>query len=447
MRAPLSYNQEFLAGFDRGEAEGAFGDRHTLVHGWRIRGEIALDALRAALFDVVARHEALRTSVVRADGSGYQRIEPPTHPPLLVRDLPADDPATRDRQAEELVNEVDAAPLPVRDLPHLRVVLGRFSAADAVLVLATHHTATDPWSLQVIMRDLSACYTARLAGEQPNLAQIPQYADVASWQREQESTPPVLAARRYWREKLRGAEILAIPADRPRPAGIPNAFAAYRFLVDSDLTAAVLARAWSARCSPFMVLLAAYQVLLHRRSGVADLTVPIFTAGRGEERFHDTVGMFVNFVPIRTDLTGAMTLYDVLRRTRASCLEAYTYDIPFPLIAREAPDLGRQFALDDHTVVTFELLQSAAVPTTSSAGGLPGQEIRRRLLSQPVSSHIPDGGLWAMDVLPSGEMVGSLKYNSNLLDGGTAAGLVSGFRAVLRAMAQTPDLPLRHIRE
>jgi condensation enzyme len=243
---------------------------------------------------------------------------------------------------------------------------------------------------------------------------------------------------------LRGAEILAIPTDRPRPAGVPNRFAAHRFLVDAESTAAMRAFARSSRSSPFMVLLTAYHLLLHRRTGVNDLVVPTFTAARGE-RFQHTVGMFFNFLPLRTDLAGCGTLREVADRTRATCLEAHAHEIPFPLIAAEAPGLTRQLGYDNRTVVTFELLHYDSTMDNVRAGELSFSEIRRRVLSQPSSSHIPDGGLWAMDLLPDGEMVGSLKYNPNLLDEPTIAGLCDEYCELLRMLVAKPGLPLRTV--
>src|SRR5947208_3250125 len=103
---PLSFNQEFLCGLDRGDEEGPFGPRFHIVHGWRLRGSVDIATLRAALGDVVARHEALRTLIARDEPVRRQKILPPSEPELMVRDLP--DGADRDRQVEELIIEVES---------------------------------------------------------------------------------------------------------------------------------------------------------------------------------------------------------------------------------------------------------------------------------------------------------------------------------------------------
>ena len=440
---PLSLNQEFLCAFDKGRPEGAFSDRHTMVQGWRVGGAVNLDTLQGALDDVVARHEVLRTEIVRGAGPRYQEIHPAGRPRLTVRDLSGVAPDARDRAAEELVNEADAGEYSVEELPHLRAILGRFDDGDAVLVLVVHHTASDAWSLQVLIRDVATCYAAR-RGHGP-APQPGQYQEFATWQHQSMGDAHVVKALGYWREKLRGAQILALPTDRPRTDGVANTFAVHRFLVDAELTGATLKFANAMRSSPFMVLLAAYNILAHKRTGATDIVVPTFTSGRYQERFFDSVGPFFNFVPLRTDLAGCQTSGEVLQRTRRTCMEAYSNDIPFPLVVNEAPDLVAPFADPARSVVAFELLQSAAPMEAEAIGDLTYSEIRRRLLSQPVAADIPDGALWAMDVLPSGEMVGSLKFNSNLFDESTVVDLVAEFRQVLRNLVAGPDVPVQQI--
>lgn len=441
-RIDASLNQRFLSGLDRGEVEGAFGNRHILAHGWRVRGAVNVDALRRALDDVVHRHEALRTSIDRDDAGEYQLVHPPTGVELLVRELALPGDMSREARAEEFLNELDADVFSVRRLPHLRAVLGRFDETDSVLAILAHHTASDPWSMGIIAQDLAACYANRTGAGPIELPAVPQYREFAEWQLDAAGSESTLASRAYWRDKLAGAEILAIPVDRPRRPGVPNMYANHRFLIDADHGAAVAQLARATRSSRFIVMLAAYKLLSRRLTGADDLVIPTFTAGRESERFHRTVGLFINFLPIRTELGGCETIREAIERTRVSCLEAYAHDIPFVLIAADSPRLTHRFASPAHTVAAFEMLQSVSTMEDTRVGDLAYSEIRRRVRSQRLSSHIPDGALWAMDVLPSGEIVGSLKYDSNLLDEQTAADLAGQFQDVLRTMTSTPDLPL-----
>lgn len=441
-RIPLSYNQEFLRAFDKGGTDGAFGHRHTLVCGWRVSGEIDLGALQQALDDVVDRHEVLRTALLSDEDGGHQVVRPPSPVTLEVSDLDSAGGTSRAVLAEEFLNELDARPFNVRELPHLRAALGRFDATDAVLVLATHHTSTDAWSLQVIMRDLAAAYAARVENRTADAAGAVQYQEFARWQQEPAAGGRVDTARSYWREQLTGAEITAIASDRPRDENLASAYGVHRFVFDAELSGRVLEFAKATRSTPFMVMAAAYSVLLRERTGTTDVVFPTFSSGRYEERFMDSVGPFFNFVPIRIDTTGCATLGEVLDRARTACVGAYQHEIPFARIAEDSPALLAPFADGFLAVVAFEVLQTAFPMEGSRVGGLEFTEIRGRHLSQEVSSAIPDGGLWAMDVLPTGELAGSLKFDHHRFDESTAVELVARFRELLGSLSGAPGTPL-----
>ncbi|WP_080636116.1 condensation domain-containing protein [Salinispora mooreana] len=435
--AGLSANQEFLLGFDRGDTDGAFGERHTLAGAWWIRGEVDTVALRAALDAVVARHEILRTLLVADDGGHRQVIHPAQPVRLVLRDLSGIALADRPARAEQLLNEVDAEPFPVRELPHLRAVLGRFDPGEAVLVLATHHTATDAWSMEVLMRDVSAAYTAA----EP-LPPATQYREFAAWESTSEATSGNERARGYWRQALADATVTGLPTDRPLRPGHPDAYAVQRFVLDPELSSGVTAHARAMRSSPFMVLLAAYHTYLWQRLGRCDLVTPTFAAGRQNDRFGATVGPIFNMVPLRTDLNGCRTFNDVLRRTRRTCVEAYANELSFAEVAQLVPKITETFTDSTVAVAAFEVLQYPPTGRTVRLGAAVVTPLRDRRVSQDVSSAIPDGALWALDITPAGEIVGSLKYNRVTFDDDTIADIVAGFQAVLRAACAAPDAPL-----
>lgn len=442
---PLTLQQEFLCAMDRGDEEGAFGHRHTIASGWRLGGAVDVPTLRRALDEVVRRHEMLHTTISRGEGERTQWAEPVSPVRLVVRDLPADDPATADRAAEEFFNEVEEDAYPVRELPHLRAALGRLGDGDAVLVLVVHHVACDGWSMRVISRDLAAIYASLrgLPGTEPPEAR--QYREYVAWQRDGLGDDSVTRAREYWRAKLDGAAIAAVPADRPRSSGLSPAYSTHRFPIGADVTSDVLKLAKAMRCSPFMVLVAVYNLVMHRAAGVDDVVVATFTSGRGHESFHDTVGAFLNFLPLRTDVAACATFADLLESTRATCIEAYTHDIPFPLIDEEAPELMAPFAEDGLDVIAFEVLQFPESLEGRVVGDVRYSEIRRRLLSQPASSDIPDGALWALDILPSGEIIGSLKFNGSLFDAGTMWRMIEDYDRILRNAVSAPGSPLKDL--
>ncbi|AYV33088.1 Linear gramicidin synthase subunit B (plasmid) [Streptomyces sp. ADI95-16] len=446
---PLSVQQQFLCLWDKGDDMGPFGPRFHIVDGWRIRGRIDPAVLQAALDDVVVRHEALRTTVVRDGAQGHQRILEPRAVPLEVRELPATDPVDsheRDLLAEELLNEIAADTISVRRLPLLRAVLGRFDEDDAVLALIAHHTAVDAWSMQVILRDLAAFYAARAGFPGPALPEAPQYREYAQWQRTDEALEAGRPARAFWRSRLDGARALALPSDRLRSREPVFSTAWHRFSYGPDLCSATAEIAIGTRSSAFIVLLAAFNVFLQGETGENDIVVPTFTPGRSQARFQEAVGSFFNFLPLRTDLAGCATFRDVVQRTRATCLEAYTREIPLAHVLEEAPALMERVAVDGLASCVFQVIQTPFTMDREAVGPLEYSAIRRKVLSQSVGSDIPDGLLLCLEVDASGDLIGELGYSTNLYDESTVHRLVAGFRGVLAELLAAPDTTLTDLR-
>jgi hypothetical protein len=438
---PFSYTQEFLCMFGDSDEAGPFGPRYHIVEGWRIGGRVDAGVLSQALDDVVARHEALRTSISHGDAGWSQRISPPCTAELLIKDLSAASQASRDHVAEEFLNEIESGPRSVKQLPHVRAVLGRFDDQDSVLALLGHHSAADGWSIRVIMRDLAACYAARARGGAPELPFAPQYREYAAWQKANFTHDMVSTSRDYWRDKLRHGQMLAVSTDRQRPAPVPRATSVYRFLIDAELTSATLKLARFTRGSAFMILLAAYNVLMRNLTGVTDVIVPTITSGRVYAKYENTVGPFFNFIPLRTDLAECGTLRDVVARSRKTCIEAQAHEIPFAHIVGEAPDLMTPLGDNSVAVCALQVFQNPFVMNGTVVGDLKYSEIRRRLLSQPLGSDIPNGALWTLEINECGEIYGAVRFDSNEFEGSTIASMVDEFRRILRDIVTAPDSP------
>jgi len=440
---PLSFNQEFFCDLDEGETAGAFSDRHTLVSGWRLSGPLDVEALQFALDELVRRHEILRTEIRRDVQPRLQVVHPPSPAPLDVRELmpsagqSREFEQSREFQCEQLMTEVEARTVSVLELPLLRAVLGRLDERDWVLVLAVHHIAIDAWSMQVVIRDLAACYANR-RGFDVALPVVRQYREYSVAQRSHPDPSTLRPARAYWREALAGARALRLPT-RPAPvvAG-QSRYAMRHFTLDEELAAAALRLAGEARCSPFMVLLSGFYLLAHELTGTADLVVPTFTTGRYEAGFADTVGPFLNYLPVRTELSGAATFREVVARTRASCVQAYSHDIPFDLIAAEAPELfGPPEAAGAQ--VAFEMVQSPSPAEGDAIGDISYHEVHRRLMFEADCPDIPNGMLWVLDQVSATEIIGTIQFKRTEFTGQAVAGLVSGYRRLLRQSMNAPD--------
>ncbi|MEV4502901.1 condensation domain-containing protein [Streptomyces klenkii] len=430
--APLSLQQQFLRMFAQGFEAGPFGPHYTEVFAWRVHGRVDVRAMRLALADVVERHEALRT-VVHLENGGGQSVLPAAQPEFELVDLDESPGADRDRRAEQLMIQAETRPFPADRVPLLRAVLGRFDEQDSVLVLCAHHSAADVWSIQVILRDLAECHTARTAGNEPQLPGVPQYRDYVAAQQEAATGPAVAASRAYWRETLRGAKILVAPVHR---TGQTPATSYHRFTTDAHLSTEVSRLAKTTRSSPFMVLLAAFTVFVNRRTRATDIVVPTFAPGR-EHRFQSTVGSFFNFVPLRVGLDGCRTFRDVVTRTRAACIGAFSHELPLLHLLAEAPDLMSS-AGPDAVPILFQAVQPPYLMQGNRIGDLEYTAIWRRVIPQPLGSDTPDGMIWSMH-LSSTEVVGGLSFSRHLFEQAEVDGQAAEFLDVIGEMVAGPD--------
>ena len=437
---PLSFNQEFFCdlGVEVGDA-GSFGERHTLVGGWRLTGAVDEAVLQLALNDVAERHEILRTTIQHEQEPRYQVVHPPRPASLEIRRLAPSAILSRDFQCEQLLTEIEALAFDVTDLPLVRAVLGRFDEQDSVLVISLHHIAVDAWSLQVVARDLAICYARRRGFDVP-LPELHQYREFCVQQRRAAESPSVQPAREYWRKALDGARVFELPTQPPAevPPDASN-YAMQSFVISGELSRAIVEYARQTRTSPYMVMLSAFYLLAQEITGGSDLVVPTLTTGRHDVRFHNTVGPFLNFLPIRTDITGCRTFAEVVARTRTNCVQAYSHEIPFECIEPEAPLLFEGAGLTGGTQMSFEMLQAPAAATDEVIGDLRYAEVHRRLLFEGDCSDLPAGMLWALTVVSPDEIIGTIQFKRSEFSGHAIADLVSAYSRVLRQSVSAPD--------
>jgi condensation enzyme len=436
---PLSCAQEMWCLLDNGDQAGAFGPRFITCQGLRITGRLDLSALEGALGDVVERHEILRTVVVRDAEPPHQQVYPPCQVPLRLQDLRVVTGRSRDLRAEEFLLEAEQATINVRELPLLRAALGRFDDTDWVLILTTHHSASDGWSMQLIIRDLAAFYVARTTGRQAALPEARQYREFAAWQQARVRGPAADTELEYWRTKLDGAQIFALPTDRPVPELHSRPYSMHNFTISKEVMTAATALARSTRSSPFMVILAAFGVLANHISGTTDPVVNTITTGRNEPRFQDTVGPFLNFLPLRIKIGRCLTFLDVLAAARQTCLEAYSHEMPCNTLEHEIPHFMEPARRPENSDTVLGMFQpqfdGAAVRIADKTC-----QITERSLA-PVSSDLPEGIAWIIEVAPSGELAVGVQYNLDEFDEPTIAGWVSSFRGILCAATAQPDRP------
>jgi amino acid adenylation domain-containing protein len=322
---PLSFGQERMWFVQRLHPDDASLTNYTVL---RLRGRLDVAALQAAIDDLVARHESLRTSFHEENGEPVTAIHPPGPFPLEKLDLTGTaDPEGRARQ---LVASRTNAPFDLAEAPPTRISLLALGRDNHVLCIVMHHIITDGWSDVVLMDDLYACYLARTAGRVPDLPAMPvQYGDIALWQRERYSGQAAEQALAYWRRRLADPQWLELPfADMP---GVQGREGAYRtFEIPEEVTAALERLAQQHGASLFMVLVAAYQILLSRHSGQTDIMISTTWSARDRVELEPVIGYLTDPMVLRGDLSGDPAFADLLDGTRRIVLEAYAHRlVPF----------------------------------------------------------------------------------------------------------------------
>ncbi|HYR10725.1 MAG TPA: condensation domain-containing protein, partial [Longimicrobium sp.] len=333
--APLSFAQERLWFLDRMEPGNAF---YNLPNAVRMRGALDVPALQRALGEIVRRHESLRTVFAEADGSPVQVIAPFGGFALPVENLSGLGEADREAAARRRVQEEAARPFDLSAGPLFRAALLRLGEEDHVLLLSMHHIVSDGWSLGVLLRELSALYSAYRKGRESPLPELGvQYADYAVWQRGQLAGEALDRQLAYWRERLSGApELLELPTDHPRPAVQTYRGETVPVELSPELLGRLQALGRSEGATLYMTLLGAFQVLLSKYSGSTDIVVGSPIAGRTRKELEELIGFFVNTLVLRTDLSGDPSFREVLRRAREVTLGAYEHqEMPFEKLVAE----------------------------------------------------------------------------------------------------------------
>lgn len=425
---PLSFAQKRLWVLEQIEPGHSF---YHLPVAMRLTGALSAAVLENVLNEIVRRHDALRTTFVSIDGAPSQVIAPEVRIPLEVIDLRATPAAEREAEASTLAAREAQRPFDLARGPLFRSMLLRLDEHDHVLLLTMHHIVSDGWSLGVLQRELSAIYSAFAAGRPSPLPELPiQYADFALWQREHLSGSVLDDLLSYWKQKLAGMPpLLEIPMDRPRPRVQIFRGASLVVPLPGPLASALNVLARSAGATLFMVLLAAFKVLLARYSHRSDIVVGSPIANRTRREHEGLIGFFVNTLVLRTDLTGDPSFVDVLARVRETALEALAHqDLPFEKLVEELQP-ARDLSHNPLFQIAFGLQNADS--GTFAAG------IDRR------PSHI-GGGTSKFDLtLSISETTSGLdaafEYNTELFDARTIATLARHYQMVLERAAARPE--------
>ncbi|WP_157557004.1 non-ribosomal peptide synthetase, partial [Nocardia acidivorans] len=438
---PLSPAQQRMWFLNRFDGESA---AYNIPLAMRLIGALDLAALNAAIADVIARHEVLRTVYPLTESGPVQVILPATEAHTLeLNPIPVAADELRSVVDEFVTDGFDVtAAVPLR--ARLYAPIG--TTDEYVLVVVVHHIAADGSSMGPLARDVMTAYSARRAGTAPAWTPLPvQYADYAVWQRERlgaEDDPRSLISIQldYWRDALAGLpDQLTLPADRPRPAVVSTAGRAVEFTLSADLHARLTALGRESGATLFMVMHAAYAVLLARLSGSGDIAVGTPVAGRGEDALDDLVGMFVNTLVLRTEVDPAAGFGALLRTVRTADLAAFSHaDVSFERLV-EVLNPVRSTARHPLFQVGFSFNN-----VSEEEFALDGLRIGAGEFETGISQfdlHLVLSDRYRADGVPAG-MAATLTYATALFDEATVAGFAARFQRLLEAAVATPGTPV-----
>ncbi len=428
-RIPLSFAQErmwFLHQMQDGNAA------YNLPIGLRLRGPLDVEALRRSVEEIIRRHEPLRTSIVIDGEQPIQIIRPPRRFDLPHQRSVLDDPARREAETAAWCQQQASVGFDLGDGLMLRAELLQLDENDHVLMVVMHHIASDGWSTAVLLRELSTLYKAFSAGDPSPLPDLPmRYAEYSRWQRELLQGELERGLLDYWRERLRDAPaVLELPADWPRPETGAQRGEHCDLNLTTGLSSAIDALGRQMGTTKFTVLLTTFQLLLSRLSGQHDVVVGIPVAGRIRSEHEPLIGLFLNVLAIRTDLSAQQTFRDLLKQVHQHALAAYEHQqLPFDrLVQSLQPERS--------------LAYSPLVQVLFNGGAMaPPQWQSPELAIEPVSNFVlPSKYDLTVYVQQSTDQIHmDLVYNPDLFSAGRMGEFLEQYRFLLEQVADAPD--------
>lgn len=404
----------------------------------RLTGNLDVDALRRALDHVTERHEALRTRIVDEGGVPEQVVGTAG---LAFEHVPYPEARSDQAALARRLRELGRVAVDPRQGPG-RCTLLEVSAREHVVVLVLHHLFIDGWSLAILFDELSRSYALEAgfeteAGADPTVSAALQPLEVAAWQRRWSTSPAFAQELESWRTTLAGApEELPLPTDRPRPAVASTRGGTCELELPAETARHVGALAVRAGASPFMVLLAAFEAWLARLAGVDDFCVGVPHAGRTRPELEGSIGFFVNTLVLRSDVPGARSFDELVRRVRRRSLDAFEHaDVPFEAVVnavQPARSTGRtplfqvMFALQNTPRRELALaglaLEPLDVPTDTAKFDL--------VLAMTETDAAPGAGKG---------LAGTFEYDATLFDAATVSGFAESFASFLDALVRAPQ--------
>ncbi|GHO80005.1 hypothetical protein KSD_77760 [Ktedonobacter sp. SOSP1-85] len=425
---PLSFAQQRLWFLDQLEPGSA---TYNMPAALRLVGPLSFESLEESFHGIVQRHESLRTTFVTQQNQPLQHIAAMAELQIQLIELSGVTLGQREEYLKELAREEAHRPFDLARGPLLRVRLLRLQPQEHILLFNMHHIISDGWSIGVLVRELTAFYRAAVRGKSLDLAPLPiQYADYTLWQRQWLQDEQLQQQLEYWQAHLADAPpLLDLPTDRPRPQVQSYAGAELSLLLPLRLRQGLEALSQQQGATLFMTLLASFQLLLMRYSGQSDLVIGTPVANRRHRELEGLIGLFVNTLALRGDLSGDPTFLELLARTREVCLGAYAHqDVPLEQVVTSLP-VERSLSYAPLFQVLFALQN------------VPQQNMVLEQLSLETVAFEHKTSKFDLSVLVQESEQGlqtSVEYNTDLFDATTIQRLMQHWQQLLQTLVTEP---------
>ncbi|APF18146.1 amino acid adenylation domain protein [Caldithrix abyssi DSM 13497] len=429
----MSFAQQRLWFLDQLEPDNPFYNMPMTV---RIKGPIKRHLLEKAINKVVERHENLRTAFKTVNGQPEVEILPRLHTPIEWLDLSQLSPEEQNRQIETLIKNEASTPFKLSQAPLFRARLIQLQDDEAIFILNMHHIISDGLSLEIMIKEVSAFYQALLQGKEAQLPPLPfQYSAYAKWQRQWLESEVLQKQLRFWQNQLSGApQLLKLPTDFPRPK-VQSFKGSKTYLeLPAELSAKIKAIANRHRTTPYVVLLSAFSILLHRYSGQDDLVIGTPVSGRTRKEIENLIGFFVNSIPLRFELEGNPSFDELLEQVQKMVQDSLAnQDAPFEKII-DALNLERDTSYTPLFQVMFIYQQN---PLKKMA--LSNLEIEPLQVETGTSKF----DLSLAMIEDEDQFRGMVEYNTALFKAQTIEKFIEHFTNLLRDIAQDEQKPVR----
>ena len=431
---PLSFAQQrlwFMEQLQPGSAA------YNIPSGVKLSGDLDLDILAKSLNEIVRRHEVLRTNFKTESGQPQQVIGTDAKLDLTVRDLQQSNEDAQEEQAAELFRQETAKAFDLEQDLLLRVTVIRLAPQKHIVLLLMHHIISDGWSMDILIKELITLYKSYIVSETSPLPELTiQYADFAKWQREWLQGEVLEQQLDYWKQQLSGTlPVLQLPTDFPRGRVQTFQGANQSFSLGEQLTQELKALAQESGVTTFMLLLAAYKVLLSRHSGQEDIIVGTPIANRNRTEIEGLIGFFTNTLVLRSDLSNCPTFKELLAQIKELTYGAYEHqDLPFEKLVEELQP-ERDLSYNPLFQAKFRLEN---LPQPIEIPGLTISPLKQTEFAAKLDISLD------MYETTSG-LVGGFEYNTDLFKPDTISRLIEHFRTLLQGIVSNPDCRITEI--